>query len=232
MEGTYKGIGATIQETDDGIKIVGIFKKSPAEKAGLKENDYILKVNGKTTKGKSADETVKMIKKKDKAVIVVKRGEEEKSFNITLEVIDIPSVESKTIEKNGKKVGIISLSVFAKNTGLQFKNELKTLEDNKLKSLAYLPITLDNNNRTKDFWNKIFLEMIELYDNALRKSKNLKYYDYGEILNIINDINLLDKLIYKISVLFDTIKYLEYNLNVNMMLDKFIIEFLGDGSYV
>jgi len=111
-------------------------------------------------------------------------------------------------------------------------NIVKTLEDNKLKSLAYLPITLDNNNRTKDFWNKIFLEMIELYDNALRKSKNLKYYDYGEILNIINDNNSLDKLIYKISILFDTIKYLEYNLNVNMMLDKFIIEFLGDGSYV
>ena len=181
MEGTYKGIGATIQETDDGIKIVGIFKKSPAEKAGLKENDYILKVNGKTTKGKSADETVKMIKKKDKAVIVVKRGEEEKSFNITLEVIDIPSVESKIIEKNGKKVGIISLSVFAKNTGLQFKNELKTLEDNNIDSLI-----IDVRSNTGGYLDQAstiisnFMDKSHVIYQVEKKGKKTKYYSMGD----------------------------------------------------
>lgn len=111
-------------------------------------------------------------------------------------------------------------------------NIVKCLENNRKKAIAYLPMVLDNDNRTKDFWNNIFLEMIEIYDNAIRKSKNLKYYDYGEILDLVIDKNSLDNLIYKISVLFDTLKHLEYNLNVSMMLDKFIIEFLGDGSYV
>ena len=180
MEGTYKGIGATIQQTDDGIKIVGIFKKSPAEKAGLKENDYIIKVNGKKTEGKTADETVKMIKKKDKAVIVVKRGDEEKSFDITLEVIDIPSVEGKIIEKDGKKVGIITLSIFAKNTGTQFKNELDKLEKDGMEQLI-----IDVRGNTGGYLDQAsdiisnFMDKSHVIYQVERKGKKTKYYSTG-----------------------------------------------------
>ncbi|MBP3841415.1 MAG: S41 family peptidase [Bacilli bacterium] len=180
MEGTYKGIGATIQQTDDGIKIVGIFKKSPAEKAGLKENDYIIKVNGKKTEGKTADETVRMIKKKDKAVIVVKRGDEEKSFDITLEVIDIPSVEGKIIEKDGKKVGIITLSIFAKNTGTQFKNELDKLEKDGMEQLI-----IDVRGNTGGYLDQAsdiisnFMDKSHVIYQVERKGKKTKYYSTG-----------------------------------------------------
>ena len=180
MEGTYKGIGATIQQTDDGIKIVGIFKKSPAEKAGLKENDYIIKVNGKKTEGKTADETVRMIKKKDKAVIVVKRGDEEKSFDITLEVIDIPSVEGKIIQKDGKKVGIITLSIFAKNTGTQFKNELDKLEKDGMEQLI-----IDVRGNTGGYLDQAsdiisnFMDKSHVIYQVERKGKKTKYYSTG-----------------------------------------------------
>lgn len=109
---------------------------------------------------------------------------------------------------------------------------VKTIEKNNRRAIAYLPIVLENDIRNKDFWNNIFLEMIEIYDNAIRKCQNLRYYDYGEILDLVIENNSLDNLIYKISVLFDTLKRLEFNLNVNMMLDQFIIEFAGDGMYV
>lgn len=180
MEGTYKGIGATIQETDEGIKIVGIFKKSPAEKAGLKENDYIIKVNGKKTEGKTADETVKMIKQKDKAKIVVKRGEEEKSFDITLEVIDIPSVEGKIIEKDGKKVGVITMSIFAKNTGAQFKESLAELEDQGMEALI-----IDVRSNTGGYLDQAsdiissFMDKSHVIYQVERKGKKTKYYSTG-----------------------------------------------------
>ena len=44
VTGTYEGIGATISmDQDDNIYFVSIFENSPAEKAGLKEKDIIIK---------------------------------------------------------------------------------------------------------------------------------------------------------------------------------------------
>ena len=109
---------------------------------------------------------------------------------------------------------------------------IKTLEKKDKIAIAYLPIVLENDIKNREFWDNIFKDMIEIYDSAIRKYQNLRYYDYGKILNLIIENNSLDNLIYKISVLFDMLKHLEFNLNVNMMLDQFIIEFAGDGMYV
>lgn len=104
---------------------------------------------------------------------------------------------------------------------------IKVLEEKKEKAIAYLPITLENNYQTKDFWNNVFSEMIDIYENAIRKYENLDYYDYGKILDFIIDNNSLSIMIYKIEKLFMNISRLEYNLNITMMLDQFIIEFTG-----
>ena len=121
-----------------------------------------------------------MIKKKDKAVIVVKRGDEEKSFDITLEVIDIPSVEGKIIEKDGKKVGIITLSIFAKNTGTQFKNELDKLEKDGMEQLI-----IDVRGNTGGYLDQAsdiisnFMDKSHVIYQVERKGKKTKYYSTG-----------------------------------------------------
>lgn len=98
---------------------------------------------------------------------------------------------------------------------------IKTFENKKYKSIAYLPIVLENDYRSKEFWVNIFSEMIDVYENAIRKLNNINYNDFGDILEYITNLNNVEKLIYKINVLFDTISYLDFNLNINMMLDKF-----------
>lgn len=102
---------------------------------------------------------------------------------------------------------------------------IKTLEQRKLHSISYLPIVLENDYRNREFWNNIFYDMIQVYDNAIRKYKNLTYYNFGEILDIIINFNSFENIISKIEVLFTCIKRLDYNLNMPMMLDQFIIEF-------
>ena len=51
--GEYSGIGAVMsQNTETGvITLVQIYKDSPAEKAGLKDNDILYKVEGKEVTG-------------------------------------------------------------------------------------------------------------------------------------------------------------------------------------
>lgn len=104
---------------------------------------------------------------------------------------------------------------------------IKNLEQKKEHSIAYLPILLENDYRNKDFWNMIFNDMIHLYENAIRKSQALNFYDYGKILDTIIDFNSLNSMIFKIKILFHYIEKLDYNLNMAMMLDQFIIEFSG-----
>ena len=104
---------------------------------------------------------------------------------------------------------------------------IKTLEEKKEHSIAYLPILLENDYHDKNFWNVIFNDMIHLYENAIRKNQTLEFYDYGEILDTIIQFNSLDSMIYKIKAIFHNIERLDYNLNMAMMLDQFIIEFSG-----
>ena len=104
---------------------------------------------------------------------------------------------------------------------------IRVFEEKKEKSIAFLPITLENDLRNKEFWENIFTDMIYLYENAIRKKENLDYIDYGDILDIIVNSNSLQNLLKKVSILFTYLNNLEYNLNITMMLDKFIIDFAG-----
>jgi len=109
---------------------------------------------------------------------------------------------------------------------------IKVLEEKKKHAISYLPIILENDYRNKEFWVNIFSEMIDTYENAIRKSNNLNYNDYDEVLDFIIKNNDVSSMIHKIDVLFTTINRLDYNLNMTMMLDKFIIEFIGGETNV
>lgn len=139
VEGNYCGIGTEIlYEYETGIsKINKVFEKSPAEKAGLKVDDILIKVDDVSLEGKNNDDIAKLVKgeKGTKVKITVKRNEEELSFDVIRDNVDIISVNSKTFENNGKKIGYLQLDVFADNTDEQFKDELEKLEKNKIDSL-------------------------------------------------------------------------------------------------
>ena len=59
LSGKYVGIGVRIDIAKDGLPlVVGVFKDSPADKAGLTAGDEIVAVDGKTTTGHQLDEIV------------------------------------------------------------------------------------------------------------------------------------------------------------------------------
>ena len=139
LDGKYSGIGAEIQqlvETGE-IKILEVYKDSPADKAGLKKDDIIFKVNGEEIKGLSAADVSSKVKGEQgtKVDLTIKRGEETIDVTLTRGSVDIPSVTSEIIEKNNKKIGYIYVSVFAENTDSQFKEEVEKLEKDHIDSL-------------------------------------------------------------------------------------------------
>jgi len=63
LQGSYVGIGAEVDTAPEGLPmIVGVFRGSPAEKAGLHAGDVVLTVDGRTTVGETLDTTVSWVR--------------------------------------------------------------------------------------------------------------------------------------------------------------------------
>ncbi len=138
LSGNYYGIGAQIQLTsDETIKITKVFDDSPAKKAGLKEEDVFVSIDGTSVKGKSATEVANMLKSDSvkTSTIVVKRNDKELTFKVTKENITLFSVSSEMLDNNGKNVGYLSVSIFGQKTYSQFKDALTKLEKQDMDSL-------------------------------------------------------------------------------------------------
>lgn len=109
---------------------------------------------------------------------------------------------------------------------------IKMIEKRKSTSISYVPILCNNEYYTRDKWLDIFKAMQIIYYQALRKKIGVVYQnDLDNIIDYINEFNSIDLIVNKIDILTKQIDKLVYNLNVNLMLDQFIINFSGVDVY-
>lgn len=137
LDGTFIGIGAEVANDINGTPIiVTIFEDMPADKAGLKAGDKILKLDGEDVSQMSTTDLVKKIKGTTKAVeLTVERNNEELKIKFTTGKVDIPSVTKQIFEKENKKIGYLAIDIFALNTDEQFEKQLLELEEERIDSL-------------------------------------------------------------------------------------------------
>lgn len=137
LNGTFTGIGLEVtQDKDKNIVVASVFENSPADKAGIKQNDIITKVNNESTKDKELKEVTDKIKSYTTPfTITIQTEDKEKTVTLSTSTISIPSVTSKIIEKDNKKIGYMYISIFALNTDEQFKEQLEELEKQNIDSL-------------------------------------------------------------------------------------------------
>lgn len=140
LESEFIGIGMEITklETDEYAKVTKIYSNTPADRGGLKEDDLIIKVDKKDLTGLSIDEVIKSIKggsRGDKVKLTLKRGEKTIEKELSKEIITLPTVDHKIIEKDDKKIGEIIISNFSKNTYSEFKIAYEELKKEKVDGL-------------------------------------------------------------------------------------------------
>lgn len=109
------GIGAEITQRAGQPTIARILPDNPAGAAGLKAGDVIVGINDVSADGWDAEKAANAIRGEDGTTVelVVRRGKETKTFNITRAIVDNPSVYSEV--KSG--VGILTISRFDEETG-------------------------------------------------------------------------------------------------------------------
>ena len=129
MSGKFGGIGVQVL-VDSANKIItveGVFINSPADKEGLEAGDIIYAVDGKTVEEIGVTNVVNHMRGDVGTVvnIVVKRGEELLSFNLTRDVIVEVTVSHQILEGN---VGYVRISTFKNTTYAQFVESIDALE--------------------------------------------------------------------------------------------------------
>lgn len=95
--GSFGGIGAEIGIKKNQLIIIAPLKNSPAERAGLKAGDKILRVDNRETFGLSIEEAVKIIRGEPNTevtlLILREEWDKAKEFKIKREIIQIPTLD-------------------------------------------------------------------------------------------------------------------------------------------
>lgn len=131
LSGTYNGIGVTIE----GNKVISVTTLSPAEKAGIKATDIILKINGVDVTNMASEAIGSLIKNTDTKIIYmeINRNNEILNFTITKEDLIYPSISYQVLDNTS--IGYIYIKTFSQNLGTQVSNALKELETRGITSL-------------------------------------------------------------------------------------------------
>ena len=135
IEGHFVGIGAQLGIKDDKITVVSPIEGSPAEKAGLKAGDVILKVDGNEITEPNLDKTIATIrgeKGQEVTLTVLREGSEYLDISIVRDEIKVVSVKGEIIDGN---IGYIRISSFDEDVAKDFKNKIVELKSQGMKGM-------------------------------------------------------------------------------------------------
>lgn len=164
LGGSFEGIGAQLGMKDNRIIVVAALKDMPAEAAGIKSGDWIVKVDGTETNGWSVPEAVNKI-----------RGEKGTKVNLTLlheggqQTVDLAvvrdTIKVKSVENERTYFEM-------KDNNLVVNNNCKTCE-----SVAFLKLSRFG-DQTNNEWNQAVSDIEKQY-----KSGEIK----GMVLDLRNN---------------------------------------------
>lgn len=181
VSGEFVGIGVELT-TDRGLlKVVSPIEGSPAEKAGLKPEDLIIKINNHLVQDMSLNEAINQIKGKPNTTLSLtvlrKNNDKPKTIKVTREVVKVKAVQSKLLAPG---YGYIRISLFQGPVAAQVEKavtQLKKESNNQLKGLV-----LDLRNNPGGLLD-VSAEVLNLFlDKAsTEKYHNLAVYTKGRI---------------------------------------------------
>lgn len=129
QSGEYTGIGAKVKTRDEGITIMELFKNSPAEKAGLKTGDQIIKIGEVSVSdfGEDAGQLLKGSPGSQVKITYVRQGVKN-TTNLVREELEIPAVPYYSLLD--ENIGYIVLSRFNRKAAEETASALAELKKN------------------------------------------------------------------------------------------------------
>lgn len=145
-EGSFGGVGIEVSGmSEQFIEVIAPIKDTPADKAGIKAGDKIIKIDGKEFLAKDLNEAVKMMRGEPgkEVTLTIQRTVEGKpktmDIKLVREIINVKSVHYQMLEDN---IAYIHITSFQAHTAEDF---FKAYEELKDKGAQKLILDLRNN---------------------------------------------------------------------------------------
>jgi carboxyl-terminal processing protease len=135
-QGEFGGLGIVISIKDRMLTVISPIDDTPAARAGIQAGDMIVKIDGKDVIDIALHDAVKLLRGpvgSKVTISVLREGESEThEFEITREIIKLPSVKYWKIEPN---IGYIRLTQFIQTSSEDLEKALIDLEKHGAKSI-------------------------------------------------------------------------------------------------
>ena len=137
--GEFGGLGIEVGMEDGFVKVISPIDDTPAQRAGLRAGDLIIRIDNKSVKGISLDDSVKLMRGKPGSPVkltIVREGVD-KPFTVTVvrDIIKVASVKSRMLEPGYGYVRITHFQARTAEDMLKAIKRLKTISG-KLKGLV------------------------------------------------------------------------------------------------
>lgn len=134
--GNYVGIGIYMTKNTEKnlIQVLAPIRESPAEKAGIKTGDFLVKIDGVEYTGDEMTQASNKIKGEEgtKVTLEILRGEETLTFEIERQKINTNPVYADVIDGN---IGYLGISSFDEGVAEDFKTKFQSLKEKGITSL-------------------------------------------------------------------------------------------------
>lgn len=135
LGGRFEGIGAQLGLKNNRIVVVAPLKNSPAEKAGLRAGDVIVKVDSKSTAGMLLTQVVSQVRgdKGTKVLLTIDREGREFEVSVVRDTIQVESVEISLNESSGSctencgRVAYLKLNQFGDSTVDEWERKVEEI---------------------------------------------------------------------------------------------------------
>lgn len=127
--GRFAGVGLEVTIKKGWITVVSPIEGSPADHAGIKAGDHIIKINSKSAREMDLSEAVGMMRGKSgtHVQLTILRDDNKRPFDVSLvrKVIQVPSIRAELLPDH---IGYARITSFQERTGLDLAEALHAME--------------------------------------------------------------------------------------------------------
>ena len=129
ISGHFEGVGMNVEQDKRGLKVLRVFEKSPAARAGIRRGDFILAVNGRSIAGVNSEIATSRIKGPSGTSVELRvftpGADRDRTVKVKRERIEVPVATGRVVERDGRKLGVVELFGFSEGAHALLSREIK-----------------------------------------------------------------------------------------------------------
>jgi carboxyl-terminal processing protease len=188
VSGEFSGVGMSVREHKRGLLVVGVFKGTPAQRAGIRAGDVIVGVNGESIAGQATDLATAKIKGKPgtfvRLTVLAASTKKRRTVRLKRARIEVPVADGRLAERDGAKLAVVRLASFTSGAHGAVRQQVDRLLD---KGARGIVLDMRGNGggllREAVLVSSVFVENGEIVSTRGRKKATRRFEAEGKAIS-------------------------------------------------